>query len=131
MRAVEFARAEIAASARAAARCERRERVPRAPRRPDGRGSIDELGERYRVLPPGALRAFLDEGRADVVPLAPARVTTGDAGNRLGRATQRSYVTTAYGTIELEQIVAPTSLRPTPAGDARTPGDAGAATASL
>ena len=86
---------------------------------------------RYRVLPPGSLRAFLDEGRADVVPLAPARVTPGGTGSRFGRETQRTMVTTSYGIIELEQIVAPTSLRPPSAGDARTPGDAGAPTTSL
>ncbi|MEO7097093.1 MAG: hypothetical protein ABI175_27785 [Polyangiales bacterium] len=85
----------------------------------------------YRVLPPGSLRAFLNEGRADVVPLAPARVVGGEPGDRLGRKTERVTITTAYGTLELEQIVAPASVRPPLAGDARPPGDAGQTSLSL
>jgi hypothetical protein len=82
----------------------------------------------YRVLPAGSLRAFLTEGRADVVPLAPARVSMGEPGSRLGRKTERATITTSYGTIELEQIVAPASLRPAIAqGDARAPDASGTA----
>jgi hypothetical protein len=83
------------------------------------------------VLPAGSLRAFLNEGRADVVPLAPARVVVSEASTRLGRKTERATVTTAYGVLELDQIVAPASLRPAPTGDARPPGDAGGTALSL
>ena len=84
-----------------------------------------QTNARYRVLPPGSLRVFLAEGRADVVPLAPARVVATEAGTRLGRKTERATITTAYGTLDLEQIVAPASLRPPPTGDARPAADAG------
>ena len=74
---------------------------------------------RYRVIPPGALRAFLNEHRADVLPLVPARVTFADAAPRFGRAVTRATVVTSYGTIELEQIATP-SARPQTLADARS-----------
>jgi hypothetical protein len=59
----------------------------------------------YRIVPAGAFRAFLDEGRADVLPLAPSTLVQLDAGARFGRPTVHARVTTTYGFVDLEQIV--------------------------
>lgn len=60
-------------------------------------------GRRYVVIQAGALRTVLNEQRADTVPLAhvkPSRTSTGKA---LGFPTERTALTSALGTIELEQ----------------------------
>lgn len=77
----------------------------------------------YRVVPPGALRTLLAERRVDVMPLGPAVVTSLGTSTHLGRATTRWRVTTAWGTIDLDQIAAPTPLKSAPKGDAKS--DAG------
>jgi hypothetical protein len=60
--------------------------------------------ESYRLAEPGALRALLGERRLDVVPLAPAEVTTvGEGTRRLNVRTRRVELATraAKATIEL------------------------------
>jgi len=72
----------------------------------DHAGAIQVLASgAYRIVPPGAARAFLDEGRADVLPLVASSVAALDGGTKLGHATVRARLTTAYGVIDLEQIV--------------------------
>lgn len=83
----------------------------------------------YRAVPAGALRAYLNEGRNDVLPLAVTRMTPEAPGTWLGRPTSRTTIVTSYGTMLLEQIAAPV---PPKAGlvDARV-GDAGPTAAGL
>jgi len=59
----------------------------------------------YRVVPPGALRPLLTERRIDVMPLAPGRLGAGVEASVLGRPAVRHTVTTAYGVLQLDQIV--------------------------
>jgi hypothetical protein len=82
----------------------------------------------YRIVPAGALRAFLDEGRADVLPLAPSTLVPLEASTRFGRPTVHARVTTTYGAVDLEQIVleprpgfggAPSKAAPSGVADAR------------
>jgi len=75
----------------------------------------------YRVVPTGALRPLLAERRVDVVPLGPTHLASlADAAPHFGRAVSRTRVTTAWGSLDLDQIAAPTSTRsPSPKGDAR------------
>jgi len=65
----------------------------------------------YRIVPPGALRPLLNERRIDVIPLAPSRVGTSEAITRQGRSGEAATVTTSYGVLRLEQIVAPVPPR--------------------
>jgi len=77
----------------------------------------------YRIIPSGALRALLSERRVDVTPLGPAHLASLPDGSHLGRTTTRTRITTAWGTLDLEQMSAamPTK-QPAKGGDAR--GDA-------
>ncbi|MFW5740666.1 MAG: hypothetical protein ACOC1F_09915 [Myxococcota bacterium] len=60
--------------------------------------------EAYRIVPPGALRALLDERRIDVAPLVTGRVIKGQSGRpRFGFPTRKTKVTTPWGAVELEQ----------------------------
>jgi hypothetical protein len=77
-------------------------------------------GSNYRVVPVGAIRALFAERRLDVVPLGTADVVAGAPGSHLGRPTTRTTVTTAYGTLVLDQIVAPPSRTIAARGDARS-----------
>ncbi|MBK7401263.1 MAG: hypothetical protein IPJ34_34665 [Myxococcales bacterium] len=70
----------------------------------------------YRVVPPGALRPLLAERRIDVMPLAPSRLGAGVDASVLGRAAVRHTVTTAYGVLQLDQIVF--AAKPIPPKDA-------------
>ncbi len=57
----------------------------------------------YRILEPGALRAFLGERRLDVAPLSPAGVAPGGEGaRRLGLRTRRVEVTTRAASASME-----------------------------
>lgn len=61
-------------------------------------------GEAYRVIPPGALRALLDERRIDVTPLMPERAKSGpSAGPRFGFPTTRMVLATATGKLQIDQ----------------------------
>lgn len=73
----------------------------------------------YRVVPPGALRTVLGERRVDVMPLGPAQVVSLGPSTHLGRNTTRTRVTTAWGTVDLDQVAPPSSPRPLSKGDAR------------
>jgi hypothetical protein len=59
--------------------------------------------ERYAVIQPGALRAVLNERRADTMPLARVKPVVRGTGRVLGFASERVAVTTPYGALELEQ----------------------------
>jgi hypothetical protein len=81
----------------------------------------------YRVIPTGALRPLLAERRVDVIALGPTHLAPiAEPASLLGRSLVRTRVTTAWGSLDLEQVVAPTSARPTiKQADARpTPADA-------
>jgi hypothetical protein len=81
---------------------------------------------RFRVVPPGALRAFLVDGRIDVLPLARASLAPLAEGRRFDRPTVTTRVTTTYGVLELTQMLLPQpSIAPLPSGAA---GDAGSST---
>jgi hypothetical protein len=58
---------------------------------------------RYVVIQAGALRAVLNERRADVVPLAHVTGTSRGAGQALGYATERAQFTSSLGKVALEQ----------------------------
>lgn len=58
---------------------------------------------KYRVLAPGALRAVLEEHRADATPLVLGSLRQLPAGKRLGRQTEVSEVSTAHGVLTLHQ----------------------------
>jgi hypothetical protein len=69
--------------------------------------SIPEEQPRYRIAPPGSLRALLGERRIDVEPLVPAGVVErGEGGRRLGYRTRRVEVTNraASATFELARV---------------------------
>ncbi len=57
----------------------------------------------YTVIPEGALRAALNERRADVVPLTHSKPLTLAAGELLGVPTERMQVVTPLGKLELDQ----------------------------
>jgi hypothetical protein len=58
----------------------------------------------YRVVPPGALRALLDERRVDVSPLMQPQVSPSKPGNsRFGFPTSKNTISTATGKVVLEQ----------------------------
>lgn len=58
--------------------------------------------QRYRVLPAGALRSALDEGRVDAMPVVTGTVTRGAAGKRLGETTRTIWIETPVGKVHLE-----------------------------
>lgn len=61
-------------------------------------------GTSYRTIPPGSLRALLDERRVDVTPLMPAKVSAGPKrGPRFGFPSSIDLLTTATGKLALEQ----------------------------
>jgi hypothetical protein len=64
---------------------------------------------RYAVIQPGALRAVLNEHRADAEPLTHAKSTTSGEGQALGYATEKSRFTTSFGRLDLEQARVPGS----------------------
>ena len=57
---------------------------------------------RYRVLPPGTLRATLGERRADVNPMSPGKHEELGEGERLGFKTRKVKLTSSFGTLQLE-----------------------------
>jgi hypothetical protein len=57
---------------------------------------------KYRVLPAGSLRAVLDEGRVDVMPISVGTVTKGAAGRRLGESTRTFTVESPIAKVHLE-----------------------------
>ncbi len=63
--------------------------------------------EAYTPLPPGTLRAALQERRVDFTPLADPSVVLSGSGNFLGFATQRQRLETSVGKLELEQAQMP------------------------
>jgi hypothetical protein len=58
----------------------------------------------YRVIPSGAFRAVLAERRIDVMPLGPTHLASLADGTHLGRTTTRTRVTTAWGTLDIDQM---------------------------
>ncbi len=80
-------------------------------------------GNAYRVVPNGALRSLLNDRRVDVMPLAASQVAQLGASTHLGRATVRTRISTAWGTLDLDQIAPPGAPRAAPRSDARS--DAG------
>jgi len=60
-------------------------------------------GGRYVVLQPGALRAVLNERRADVIPLAHISGSTRAAGNAFGFAVERTHFASSLGRLDLDQ----------------------------
>jgi hypothetical protein len=58
---------------------------------------------RYAVVQPGALRAVLNERRADAQPLTRAKASPGGVGELLGIGTEKSHSSTSFGRLELEQ----------------------------
>lgn len=65
--------------------------------------------DKYRVVPPGALRALLDEGRLDAAPLSEATTEAVGEGERLGRATRIVKATTAVGVVTIHFADVPAS----------------------
>ncbi|HVY30089.1 MAG TPA: hypothetical protein VHB79_26210 [Polyangiaceae bacterium] len=63
----------------------------------------------YTPLPPGTLRAVLDETRVDATPLSEPVVAAAGSGNLIGIATQRQRIENGLGRVELEQAVAPSA----------------------
>ena len=57
---------------------------------------------RYRVLAPGSVRPLLDEGRADVVPLAKGVATPKGTSRRADRKTKKWLVSSPIGELDLE-----------------------------
>ena len=58
----------------------------------------------YRIVPPGAIRALLNERRIDVSPLVAGRTTPERSSNpRFGFPTRTTTVTTPWAKVELEQ----------------------------
>ncbi|MBW2458234.1 MAG: hypothetical protein JRI68_27260 [Deltaproteobacteria bacterium] len=57
---------------------------------------------RYRILPPGTLRAALGEGRADRNPMSPGKHEDLGEGERLGFKTRKVKLTSSFGAVELE-----------------------------
>ncbi|HET9933214.1 MAG TPA: hypothetical protein VFQ35_21065, partial [Polyangiaceae bacterium] len=62
-------------------------------------------GTAYSVLPVGTLRAALNEGRPDSVPLSKPKLVTDGGGNVLGAATERIELSTPLGRLLLEQAL--------------------------
>ena len=61
-------------------------------------------GDQYRVIPPGTLRALLDERRVDVTPLMPEKAKSmPSAGPRYGFPTSRTQVVTATAKLVIDQ----------------------------
>jgi len=58
--------------------------------------------DRYRVVPPGALRALLGEGRLDVTQLSVGRAETLPPGERLGFTLERHRIRTPVGEVDIE-----------------------------
>ncbi|MCU0693735.1 MAG: hypothetical protein MUF54_20290 [Polyangiaceae bacterium] len=70
-----------------------------------GHAMVWPNAEAYRVVPPGALRALLDERRVDVTPLVAGKITpVYRKGTRHGFPTRSSKVTTPWGSLTLEQL---------------------------
>lgn len=65
--------------------------------------------DRYAVIQPGALRSVLNERRADTMPLARLKAEPRGTGRVLGFLSERAFVTTPLGTLELEQARVPNS----------------------
>lgn len=73
-------------------------------------GRVDRYGglvvwpkkSEYRTLPPGMLRALLDDRRVDASPLSKATVTERGEGSRLGMTTRRVELSGAFGVTTLE-----------------------------
>lgn len=63
--------------------------------------------DRYRVVPPGALRALLGEGRLDVTQLSVGRAESLPAGERLGYALERHRIKTPIGQADLDLAEVP------------------------
>lgn len=59
-------------------------------------------GDRYRVIPPGAARAMLNESRTDVSPAATVELELDAEGERLGFPTQTATIRTPVGEVMLE-----------------------------
>jgi hypothetical protein len=59
--------------------------------------------ERYAVVQAGALRAVLNERRADAEPLSRAKPSISGEGQALGFVTERLRFTTSFGRLDLEQ----------------------------
>ncbi len=64
-------------------------------------------GHSYRVLPPGTLRALLEERRVDVTPLHAGTIEQGKSGSLLGFETSRTEVSSQMGKLSLEQALVP------------------------
>jgi hypothetical protein len=58
---------------------------------------------RYSIVQPGALRAVLDERRADSEPLGHAKAAAAGEGQAQGFSTEKSRFTTSFGRLDLEQ----------------------------
>lgn len=61
-------------------------------------------GAKYRVLPPGTLRALFQERRADVVPLVRRSAHALPGRSALGQAAERSELESTFGRVVLDQI---------------------------
>lgn len=89
-----------------------------------GRGGFILLlaSNQYRVVPSGALRTLLSERRIDVMPLGPTHLARIADGSHLGRTTTRTRVTTAWGSLDLDQMTVspPAKSASGPRGDARS-----------
>lgn len=68
----------------------------------------------YRVLAPGSVRPLLDEGRADVVPLATGQFTKKGASRRADRATKKWLLTSPIGELDLEVALLPEAAQSGP-----------------
>lgn len=85
----------------------------------------------YRVVPPGALRTFVTEARADVVPFGPTRIAATTSVEWLGRPAERTTLTTSYGRLLIDQIAAPHPAPRAPLASAPTaPSASGAASSA-
>lgn len=85
------------------------------PRGTELRARLDRVGNvlvwnadsAYSVLPVGTLRAALNEGRADAVPLSKPKLVTDGGGNILGSPTERTELSTPIGRLLIEQALLP------------------------
>jgi hypothetical protein len=71
-------------------------------------------GTRFRVLSPGALRTTLGEGRVDVTPLSPGKLSKHGQGARLEQETRKLRITSPLGTLDLETARLPEAGRAGP-----------------
>ncbi len=62
----------------------------------------------YTPVPPGSLRAVLNEARLDIMPLSEPGAANQGAGSMLGSPTQKQRIETSIGRLELEQMAAQT-----------------------